>query len=307
MLLQNRISRSRILLPSMGMYAIVVWLMCGLLSDHLWLQFACFVISSYLMVELNNSNALIRIYSRMVSCSFIMMACMSTFLLKSASAMLLSIFVVMSFITAFLTYQDKSSMGRTFYSFLSLGLATLLDVRLLYFAPVMWIAMFFYLRSMNIRIFISSLFGLVCPYWFVSLYLIYTNDFTLAVSHFSRLVKFGHIADFSHIPVSALVSIYFVTTLSVTGIIHYLRNRINDKTRTRMLYNTFILFNLATIVFLILQPQLYMPLLTILIVTGSPLIAHFIALTHTWITNMSFKVIVITALALTIMNILQLI
>lgn len=243
----------------------------------------------------------------MVSCSFIMMACMSTFLLKSASGMLLSIFVVMSFITAFLTYQDKSSMGRTFYSFLSLGLATLLEVRLLYFAPVMWIAMFFYLRSMNIRIFISSLFGLVCPYWFVSLYLIYTNDFTLAVSHFSRLVKFGHIADFSHIPVSALVSIYFVTTLSVTGIIHYLRNRINDKTRTRMLYNTFILFNLATIVFLILQPQLYMPLLTILIVTGSPLIAHFIALTHTWITNMSFKVIVITALALTIMNILQLI
>ena len=307
MLLQNRISRSRILLPSMGMYTIVVWLMCGLLSDHLWLQFACFVISSYLMVELNNSNALIRIYSRMVSCSFIMIACMSTFLLKSASAMLLSIFVVMSFITAFLTYQDKSSMGRTFYSFLSLGLATLLEVRLLYFAPVMWIAMFFYLRSMNIRIFISSLFGLVCPYWFVSLYLIYTNDFTLAVSHFSRLVKFGHIADFSHIPVSVLVSIYFVTTLSVTGIIHHLRNRINDKTRTRMLYNTFILFNLATIVFLILQPQLYMPLLTILIVTGSPLIAHFIALTHTWITNMSFKVIVITALALTIMNILQLI
>ena len=82
MLLQNRISRSRILLPSMGVYAIAVWLLCGLVSDHLWLQFASFVISSYLMVELNNSNALIRIYSRMVSCSFIMMVCISTFLFK---------------------------------------------------------------------------------------------------------------------------------------------------------------------------------------------------------------------------------
>ena len=307
MLLQNRISRSRILLPSMGVYAIVVWLSCGLVADLLWMQFACFVISSYLMVELNNSNALIRIYSRMVSCSFIMMVCMSTFLMKSASAMLLSIFVVMSFITAFLTYQDKSSMGRTFYSFLSLGLATLIEVRLLYIAPVMWIAMFFHLRSMTIRIFISSLFGLVCPYWFVSLYLIYMNDFTLAESHFTQLVKFGDIADFSQVPPSALVSICFVTILSVTGIIHYLRNRINDKTRTRMLYNTFILFNIATIVFLILQPQLYMPLLTILIVTSSPSIAHSIALTHTWITNISFKAIVITALALTIINILQLI
>ena len=291
----------------MGVYAIVVWLSCGLVADLLWMQFACFVISSYLMVELNNSNALIRIYSRMVSCSFIMMVCMSTFLMKSASAMLLSIFVVMSFITAFLTYQDKSSMGRTFYSFLSLGLATLIEVRLLYFAPVMWIAMFFHLRSMTIRIFISSLFGLVCPYWFVSLYLIYMNDFTLSESHFTQLVKFGDIADFSQVPPSALVSICFVTILSVTGIIHYLRNRINDMTRARMLYNTFILFNIATIVFLILQPQLYMPLLTILIVTSSPLIAHFIALTHTWITNISFKAIVITALALTIINILQLI
>ena len=74
-----------------------------------------------------------------------------------------------------------------------------------------------------------------------------------------------------------------------------------------MLYNTFILFNIATIVFLIIRPQLYMPLLTILIVVSSPLIAHFIALTHTWITNMSFKAIAITALALTIINILQLI
>ena len=307
MLLQNRISRSRILLPSMGVYAIAVWLLCGLVSDHLWLQFASFVISSYLMVELNNSNALIRIYSRMVSCSFIMMVCISTFLFKSASAMLLSIFVVMSFVTAFLTYQDKSSMGRTFYSFLSLGLATLIEIRLLYFAPVMWIAMFFYLRSLTVRIFISSLFGLACPYWVISLYLIFTNDFTLAVSHFSQLFEFGHIADFSQVPVSALVSICFVTILSVTGIIHYIRNRINDKTRTRMLYNTFILFNIATIVFLIIQPQLYMPLLTILIVVSSPLIAHFIALTHTWITNMSFKAIAITALALTIINILQLI
>ena len=243
----------------------------------------------------------------MVSCSFIMMVCMSTFLMKSASAMLLSIFVVMSFITAFLTYQDKSSMGRTFYSFLSLGLATLIEVRLLYFAPVMWIAMFFYLRSLTVRIFISSLFGLACPYWFISLYLIYMNDFTLAESHFTQLVKFGDIADFSQVPPSALVSICFVTILSVTGIIHYIRNRINDKTRTRMLYNTFILFNIATIVFLIIQPQLYMPLLTILIVVSSPLIAHFIALTHTWITNMSFKAIAITALALTIINILQLI
>ena len=156
-------------MPTIVIYAIAVWRVCGLVSDGLWLQFACFAISSFLMVELNNGNALIRIYSRMVSCSFIVMVCMSTFLLQSAIAMLLSICVVMSLILIFLTYQDKSSMGHTFYSFLSMGLATLIDVNIFFFAPVMWIAMFFYLQSLTLRTFIASLLGLLCPYWFVSI------------------------------------------------------------------------------------------------------------------------------------------
>lgn len=307
MLLQNRISRSRVLLPTMVLYAIAVWLVCGLVSDGLWLQFACFVISSFLMVELNNSNALIRIYSRMVSCSFITMVCMSTFLLQSADAMLLSICVVVSFIMSFLTYQDKGAAGRTFYSFLSMGLATLLDIKMLFFAPVMWIAMFFYLQSMTPRTFVASLLGLLCPYWFVSVYFIYTTDITLPLEHFSQLVAFGMVADFSVVPTAALVAICFVFILSLTGIIHYIRKRINDKTRTRMLYNTFILVNIASIVFFILQPQQYMTLFTVMIVTASPLIAHYIALTHTRITDISFKVIVAAALALTIINIFKLI
>ena len=291
----------------MGLYAIAVWLLCGLVTDHLWLQFACFVISSYLMVELNNSNALIRIYSRMVSCSFIMMVCMSTFLLQSSKGMMLSICVVMSFVMAFLSYQDKYSMGRIFYSFMSIGIGSMIDVSVLFFVPVMWLAMFFHLQSMTLRTFISSLFGLVCPYWFVAVYLIYTNDITLAVEHFSQLAVFGKVANFSQVPVSALVTICYITILSVVGIIHYLRNRVFDKTRTRMFYNTFILFDIFTIAFIILQPQHYATMLIILIVTTSPLIAHFIALTNTWITNLAFKVIVATALSLTIINILQLI
>lgn len=259
------------------------------------------------MVELNNSNALIRIYSRMVSCSFIMMVCMSTFLLQSSKGMMLSICVVMSFVMAFLSYQDKYSMGRIFYSFMSIGIGSMIDVSVLFFVPVMWLAMFFHLQSMTLRTFISSLFGLVCPYWFVAVYLIYTNDITLAVEHFSQLAVFGKVANFSQVPVSALVSICYITILSVVGIIHYLRNRVFDKTRTRMFYNTFILFDISTIAFIILQPQHYATMLIILIVTTSPLIAHFIALTHTWITNLAFKVIVATALSLTIINILQLI
>lgn len=294
-------------MPVMALYAVAVWVSCGLLTNILWLQFACFVVSSYLMVELNNSNALIRIYSRMVSCSFIVMMCMSTFLLQSDGAMFLSICMVTMFITMFMTYQDQQSMGWTFYTFLSLGIASLVDVKIVYFAPVLWIAMFFHLKSLTLRTFFASIMGMLCPYWFLSLYLIYMNDVTPAVEHFSKFIDFCTVADFSQIPVAALMSMGYVFALSVIGIVHYLRNRINDKTRTRMLYNTFILIDIVAIIFIILQPQSYVTLLTVLIVTTSPLIAHFIALTHTKLTNMTFIAIVIVALVLTLTNILQVI
>ena len=281
--------------------------MSGLFSHNLWGQFACFVVSTYLMVELNNSNALIRIYSRMMSCSYILLVCMSPFLFHSTSTMLLSICTIATFIALFITYQDKQSMGWTFYGFTALGIASVIDVRMLYFAPVLWVAMVFYLRSMTLRTFLTSIFGLLCPYWFLLLYLIYTDDFTPAIEHFSQLARFGRVADITGLPLNVLLSTGFTFILGVTGIVHYVRNRINDKTRTRMLFNTFILVDIASMVFIILQPQLYMPLLTMMIITTSPLIAHFIALTDTRITNWSFMAIVLAVLSLTLINIFQLI
>ena len=265
MRLQRRISRSRKLLPAVAMIAVAIWAASGLFSHNLWGQFACFVISTYLMVELNNSNALIRIYSRMMSCSYIIMVCMSPFLFHSTATMILSICMVATFIALFITYQDKHSMGWTFYGFTSLGIASVIDVRMIFFAPVMWGAMTFYLQSMTLRTFIASIFGLLCPYWFLSLYLIYTSDFAPATEHFSKLATFHGIADFSTVP------------------------------------------DIFSIVLIILQPQLYTSLLIAMIITTSPLIAHFIALTETKITNWAFMAIVIAAFSLTLMNIIQLI
>ena len=307
MRLQRRISRSRKLLPAVAMIAVAIWAASGLFSHNLWGQFACFVISTYLMVELNNSNALIRIYSRMMSCSYIIMVCMSPFLFHSTATMILSICMVATFIALFITYQDKHSMGWTFYGFTSLGIASVIDVRIIFFAPVMWGAMTFYLQSMTLRTFIASIFGLLCPYWFLSLYLIYTSDFAPATEHFSKLATFHGIADFSAVPVNALFSMGLVGILAITGIIHNIRDRINDKTRTRMLFNTFTLVDIFSIVLIILQPQLYTSLLIAMIITTSPLIAHFIALTETKITNWAFMAIVIAAFSLTLMNIIQLI
>ena len=80
---QNRVAESRLTLSAVMVYAIAVWLAGGLLQQQLWPQLVCFLLSTYLMVVLNNSNALIRVYSRTISCSFIILTCAANFLFSS--------------------------------------------------------------------------------------------------------------------------------------------------------------------------------------------------------------------------------
>jgi lipopolysaccharide export LptBFGC system permease protein LptF len=69
-----------------------------------------------------------------------------------------------------------------------------------------------------------------------------------------------------------------------------------------MFYGIFIQISSLTAVFIILQPQHYDMLIRILIISVSPLIAHFLSLTHTRITNIAFYVICGACLVLTLLN-----
>ena len=51
--------------------ATLVWVAVGLLVSNIWVEFAFTAMCTLLLVELNNRNALMRTYSRMVSCSFL--------------------------------------------------------------------------------------------------------------------------------------------------------------------------------------------------------------------------------------------
>ena len=104
-------------------------------------------------------------------------------------------------------------------------------------------------------------------------------------------------------PLSHIVTALYVAVLSVVGMVHFRLNNYKDKIRTRMLFEIFSVMALCTILFIILQPQHIDYLLAMLIVSAAPMIGHYIALTHTFVTNISFYVIVVVTLALTCCNI----
>ncbi len=299
---QNRVAESRIALPVTGVYAFAVCALGGLFTEQLWVQFVLLAVSSFLMMELNNVNALIRIYSRMVSCSFLVLAVMSQYLVVDVRCGIVQACFIAFYLFLFSAYQDNRAMGRVFYAFLMLGIASTMFVQILFFVPLVWVLLCTNLMVRSFRAFVSSLFGLLVPYWFMVAYYLYIDDVDSLLDHFLQIAQFGPVLGWMDMPVSHILTAAYVAILAVVGMIHFRLNNYKDKIRTRMLFEIFSVLALAAIVFMILQPQHVDYLLALLIVSTSPMIGHYIALTNTFITNISFYVMLVVALIITCVN-----
>ena len=300
--LQNRIAESRWALTICLIYAAGILLLEGVIEKGLWLQTACLAISTLMMVELNNSNSLIRIYSRMVSCSFLVLNIMLPQQAESAEGAIVQLCIIGFYLSLFHAYQDKCAPGWVFYAFMSVGLASLVWVQMLYYAPLLWILLATNILAFSGRTFWASVLGLALPYWGLLAYHLLQGDLQPFADHFCKLAEFGPIAGIESLNGNACLTIVFVAIMSFTGIIHFLRNSYMDKIRTRMLYEMFITMVVVTIIFFVLQPQHGAKIMSILIVSAAPLIGHFLALTSTKTTNIAFIVILTASLIITAIN-----
>ena len=298
--IQNKVAESRLTFPVTVLFGLGVWLLCGMIQHQWWIQFVCYALSTYIMMEFNRSNALIRIYSRAVSTAFVFLSGVTCYLFPSLEASITLLCLTASILTLYKTFQDKQAVGWTFYTFLLVGLITLLKVQAFWLVPFYWLVMATCLSSLGWRTFFGSVLGLVLPYFYLAAIVIYRypGDFSPFTTHFLPLLDVRFPYDYSQIPLPHYLTYGFLLILTVTGIIHFLRTSYNDRIRIRQFYYGFILFDLAMFVFIALQPQHFELFIQMAVIMTSPLIAHFIALTHTRITNIAFFVIVITAVAL---------
>ena len=301
--IQNIVAESRVTLPVTVVYAVAIWLLTGLLKEQWWIQFVCFAASVALMMELNNQNLLIRVFSRMVSSIYIVLTCTAVFLFPSLSGAILQLCTIAALCLLYHTYQDKASMGWIYFAFLCVGLGSLMDIHMFWYVPLLWVIMTWFTYSLSWRNFLASLVGMLTPYWFWIPWMLWhhNGDLTVLTNHISALIDF-QAPQVNPLTTQQTMLLVFVAVLGVTGAIHFLRRSTFDKIRTRQLYYSFFIIGTSAFIFLILQPQHYDTLIRIMIIAVSPLIGHFLALTKTKITNIAFIVITIAVLVLTAFN-----
>ena len=290
-------------MPAVTFYAMAVWLLCGGLTHHWWWQLLCISITTYLMVELNNINALIRIFSRMVSSTFLTLLCSACFVFPALPETVMLTCMTAFILLLFLTYQDKEAAGLTYYAFLFLGVGSIAYIHVLFFLPLIWLLMMTHTMSLSWRTWMASLLGLLTPYWFYIPWIIYQRDYSAITNHFMALTVFEEPFNLYGITDSQKATLGLVILLAIIGTTHYIRKSYLDKIRIRMFYGFFIFMDLAALLFLLLQPQHFNAMLLLMIINTSPLVAHFVALSSTRLTNITFMVLCAASLLLTAYNI----
>lgn len=299
---QNRIAESRWALPICAAYTLLICIISGLFAEGIWVQLTLTAVATLLMVELNNRNSLIRIYSRMVSCSFLVLTMMTPHKIESTEGCIVSMCFVAFYLALFNAYQDKKATGYVLWAFTAIGIASTVWIQILLFVPVLWVLTGSNILALSMRTFVASIMGILLPYWFISAYYIYMGDITPLVNHVVAIAEFGQPFEFYNCSINDILPLGFIALLAITGSIHFLRTSYMDKIRTRMIYEMFITMTIATMVLIILQPQHANIATHMLIISTAPLIGHFLALTSTKITNIASLAIMTTALVITALN-----
>ena len=310
---QNIIAESGLTLPVAALFSVVVWLLVGLVRLQLWPQLACFIATIYMVVEMTNQNALLRIRSRMVSSTFIVLSCASCFLFPQMTGGVAQLCMVAAFLMLFQTYQTSRSMGRIFYAFAAIGLGSLAFVQMLWYVPVLWLLMATQLQSMNWRTWLASMLGLAMPYWFALVWFLlpfnlsadWTADLSPLADHFALL------ADISRpsIPtppylLGSILALVLTLVLGAIGITHFWQYSFEDKIRIRLLYGFFTAMTAFTVFLILVQPQHFDVLMRLLTLCACPLIAHVLTFTSSRLSNILFFVALGLALALTVFNLI---
>ena len=284
---QDRVTTSSWLLPVVAACCAAIWVLENTnLQVSVWTGLACCALCTYLMAELNNQHLLLRVRSRMVSSTFLVLWTMCGFLHPLQTAHLAVLFQVVCYHAMFGIYQAHESPGLACLIFGCLGCLSLLAPPFLVLVPVFLITLG-YFRARSFRVFLGGMMGLLLPFFLAASVCFLTDRLDLLLSyvgHIQQSVPF----QYSIFQPMWLIPVALLLVLTVPAMVHFVQTSHQDKVRVRALY--FFMLWMEGILFLLLIgfPHLFPTLLLMLMLNSSPLIAHFLTLTHSKYTNAFF-------------------
>lgn len=288
---QNKVAESEATMPICAVLATILWwwpqqsfALANILG---WVTCA---ITTYICMETNSLQHVIRIRTRMMSCTWLMLATSQAFIHTWGAPGISAVCMAMSYYLLFRCYQLYDSTIWIYHSFLFLGLGSIFSSVMLFMALLYYIYLIGFLRSLTGRGFWAGILGIITPYWCWAVWCFLTDKTDMMVKVLNRHLEWHPVSweALVNLPFTCKLSMGIVCLLSLVGLIHYLRTRYNDKIHVRMILYIYTIQTILLILYLLLQPAQYETTMALLVVSASPLIAHYFSLTGSWLSNMFF-------------------
>lgn len=288
-------------LPVTAVAATLLWVLPDAGDAALWGGLAVTGVVTYLLVELNNRKALLRVRSRMVSSVYLAFMAACVFLHPLSLSMLPAVCLSAAYFPLFAAYQRPHASGEVFYVFLLVGIASLCWPPLLVLSVACYAGLAVPLRALTWRTFVAGLFGLVLPYWLYAGWSLWKGCLPEACEVFLAAFRFT-LPDYAVLTTAQIVSGVIVGGLALLSVVHFLRTAFGDKIRVRMYFYAIIQQEVLLLVAAALLPDRFDVLFRLLLVNTAPLAAHYFALARGRWMNLWFVVCLSLLAALALFN-----
>lgn len=316
--LQNRISGSMLTLPVCAVITLLLWGFPLREGEGMFLArlsftapclvaLACVALIAYVLVEMNNVNMLIRVRSRLVSSVWLVSAAVIPLVHTYSHGLVSAVCLSVAYYQLFKTYQDHNSQLNAFHSALMLSIGSLFVPHLIFFQLFFLWHQAVFLRSVTLRSLGAVLLGAAMPFVVVAGYALVREDLSFLFQWAAALSWYRPISSeaYQTLTLQQWASWSVISLWGWIGMVHYLSTSYRDRIQTRMLLYVFVCQFLVIEAFVALQPQHLDDWMPLLMVTASPLTAHFFALTGSRFTNALFLVALLSFCVLGVLGLGQ--
>ena len=295
MILKNRIqynvASSEFTLPLCVILAAAMWwLPQQMFSVRCLLGLILCLLTTFVVMETNAQQHIIRIRTRMMSCVWLVLAASLSFMHPLGEPIVAAAFLCVSYLLLFRSYQRHRPQTIVFHAFLMLGIGSFCAPVMLAMAIPYFLYLAIFLRSLTRRAFWAGILGIVVPYWCYAVWCFATGNLQSFLTRLTEMAQYEipNLEAITSMPFVWQVSAAVIILLSIVSIIHYLRTNYDDKIRVRMILYIYLSQTILLIAFLLLQPAHYQTTMALLVASASPLIAHYFSLTGSWFSTFFF-------------------
>ena len=262
------------------------------------------MLTTHIVMETNAQQHIIRIRTRMMSCVWLLLAASLSFMHPLGDPLIAAAFLCVAYHLLFRCYQRHRPQAFVFHAFLMLGIGSFSAPVMLPMAVPFVLYQIFFLRSMTRKAFWAGILGLLVPYWCYAVWCFVMNDLEGFAARLTDMAHFEmpSVEAVKSLPFAWQVSAAVVALLAVVSILHYLRTNYDDKIRVRMFLYIYVSQTLLLMAFLVLQPEHYQTTMALLVASASPLIAHYFALTRSWLSTAFFLLSLLLTTGMAILN-----